>query len=129
MNSIIYLAEAAAPQQQASMLQLFLPLIIVFGLMYFLTIRPQKKRDEELRKQINAMQVGDQVVTIGGITGRIFNIQSDEVTISTSVQNTLLTFKKTAIAHVISDRPQETAAATKKETAGEKKDAKESKEE
>lgn len=85
-----------------SLLGMFLPLIIVFALMYFITIRPQKKKDEELRKQINAMQVGDEVVTIGGITGRIFNIQDDEVTVSTSVQNTLMTFKKSAIAHVMS---------------------------
>lgn len=98
-----------------SMLGMFLPLIIVFGLMYFITIRPQKKKDEALRRQINAMQVGDEVITIGGVTGRIFNIQDDEITISTSVQNTLMTFKKSAIAHVMSQTAKAEAQQRKAE--------------
>ncbi|MDO5015829.1 MAG: preprotein translocase subunit YajC [Eubacteriales bacterium] len=116
------LLEAGQAGQQPSMLAMFLPLILMFALMYFLAIRPQKKRDEALRKQIDAMQVGDRVVTIGGITGRIFNIQGDEVTVSTSVQNTLMTFKKSAIANVISDRqPEASAEADNKEKKAEKK--------
>lgn len=98
-----------------SMLGMFLPLIIVFGLMYFITIRPQKKKDEALRRQINAMQVGDEVITIGGVIGRIFNIQDDEITISTSVQNTLMTFKKSAIAHVMSQTAKAEAQQRKAE--------------
>ncbi|MDO5033242.1 MAG: preprotein translocase subunit YajC [Eubacteriales bacterium] len=111
------LAQAAATEAMpgGSMLGMFLPLIIVFGLMYFITIRPQKKKEEELRKQINAMQVGDEVVTIGGVTGRIFNIQDDEITISTSVQNTLMTFKKSAVAHVMSPTAKAEAQQRKAE--------------
>lgn len=114
IQNIFNLFLEASPQaNQGSLLGMFLPLIIMFALMYFLAIRPQRKREQELRKQIDAMQVGDQVVTIGGITGRIFNLQGDEVTISTSVQNTLMTFKKSAVAHVISDRPASTESTTK----------------
>lgn len=111
----------ATQAEQPNMLVMFLPLILMFGLMYFLAIRPQKKRDEALRKQIDAMQVGDKVVTIGGVTGRIFNIQGDEVTISTSVQNTLMTFKKSAIAKVLSDRQPEAAEADGKGKKADKK--------
>jgi preprotein translocase subunit YajC len=82
-------------------LQLVLPLALMFGLMYLLLIRPQKKKEKKLREQINAMAVGDNVVTIGGIVGRVVNIKDDEVTISTSVANTLMTFKKSAVNTVI----------------------------
>jgi preprotein translocase subunit YajC len=73
----------------------------MFALMYFLLIRPQRKKEKKLREQINAMVVGDNVVTIGGVTGRVVNIKDDEVTISTSVANTLVTFKKSAVNTVV----------------------------
>lgn len=82
-------------------LGLVLPLGLMFGLMYLLLIRPQRKKEKKLREQINSMVVGDNVVTIGGITGRVVNIKDDEVTISTSVANTLITFKKTAVNTVV----------------------------
>jgi preprotein translocase subunit YajC len=47
------------------------------------------------------MVVGDNVVTIGGVAGRVVNIKDDEVTISTSVANTLVTFKKSAVNTVV----------------------------
>lgn len=120
-NAFMILEAAPAQPQPGSVIQLFLPLILIFGLMYFMTIRPQKKREEALRKQIDSMQVGDKVVTIGGITGRVFNIQDDEITISTSVNNTLMTFKKSAIATVVN--PQRIAEAkAAAEEAKEKKD-------
>ena len=84
-----------------SILGLIVPLALMFGLMYLLLIRPQKKKEKKLREQINAMVVGDNIVTIGGVVGRIVNIKDDEVTISTSVANTLLTFKKSAINTVV----------------------------
>jgi preprotein translocase subunit YajC len=80
-----------------SILGLVVPLALMFGLMWLLLIRPQKKKEKALRAQISAMVVGDTVVTIGGVVGKIVNIKDDEVTVSTSVANTLMTFKKSAI--------------------------------
>jgi preprotein translocase subunit YajC len=48
------------------------------------------------------MRVGDQVITIGGLVGKVANIRDDEVTIMTSAANTLVTFKKNAINSVVS---------------------------
>lgn len=76
-------------------------ILILVVAMYFFTIRPQRKRDKELKEQVSKMAVGDQVVTIGGVTGTIANIKEDEVTISTSVAYTMITFKKSAINTVI----------------------------
>ncbi len=86
-----------------AILVLVLPLGLMFGLMYLLLIRPQRKKEKKLREQINAMVVGDNVVTIGGISGKIVNIKDDEVTVTTSVANTLVTVKKSAINKV--DKP------------------------
>ncbi|NLW10481.1 MAG: preprotein translocase subunit YajC [Clostridiaceae bacterium] len=97
----IVLTTGAAGGGIESILGLVLPLGLMFGLMYFLLIRPQRKKEKKLREQISAMVVGDNVVTIGGIVGRVVNIKDDEVTISTSVANTLVTFKKTAVNTVV----------------------------
>ena len=72
----------------------------IFVVMYFLMIRPQRKKDKALKEQMSKMIVGDKVVTIGGITGTIANIKDDEVTISTSVAHTMITFKKSSISSV-----------------------------
>ena len=54
-----------------------IPLIILLGLMYFLMIRPQNKRDKETKAMREALQVGDEVVTIGGICGKIVKTKDD----------------------------------------------------
>ena len=78
-----------------------LMLIAVFGLMYFVSIRPQRKKEKELRKAVDAITVGDKIVTIGGITGTVANIKDDEITITTSIAHTMVSFKKTAISTII----------------------------
>lgn len=76
-------------------------LVVVFGFMYFFTIRPQRKRDKELKAQVAKMAVGDTIVTIGGLVGIIANIQDDNVTLTTSVAHTMVTYKKSAISTII----------------------------
>ena len=77
-----------------------LAMVLIIGVMYFVTIRPQRKRDKDLKAQISKMAVGDSVVTIGGIVGTIANIKDDEVTITTSVAHTMMTFKKSSISTI-----------------------------
>ncbi len=92
--SIIALAEEAAgtaaeattatgTTSSMSMIASFLPFIIIIVLLYFMMIRPQRKRDKELKEMIAAMKVGDKVVTIGGICGKISKIKDDFVVIQT----------------------------------------------
>jgi preprotein translocase subunit YajC len=61
---------AAAPNPLVS----FLPLIILFGIFYFMLIRPQMKRSKEQRAMIAALAKGDEVLTSGGVLGRIEDI-------------------------------------------------------
>ena len=57
----------------------FLPLILIFAIMYFLLIRPQQKKMKELKAMIEALRKGDQVLTQGGIIGKIHRVGDDGV--------------------------------------------------
>lgn len=95
------MAEATPGQMVVQFLMTFgLPILMLGGL-YFLMIRPQRKEQKKRQQDRAAMKVGDNVVTIGGIVGRIVNLKDNDVTISTSVANTMMTFRKEAIDQVI----------------------------
>lgn len=96
---------AADPAAQGNGLMVFLvqsvgPIILLFGLMYVLMIMPQKKKEKKAREMINAAIVGDKVLSIGGICGKIVNIKDDEFTIETGNERTKVTVKKWAIKEV-----------------------------
>lgn len=74
---------AAAPSAALAMLIQFAPLLIIIVLFYFMLIRPQRKRDKETRDMLNKMKVGDKVVSIGGICGKIVKIKDNHVFIET----------------------------------------------
>jgi preprotein translocase subunit YajC len=57
----------------------FLPLILIFGIMYFLLIRPQQKKMKDLKAMVEALRKGDQVLTQGGIIGKIHRVGDDGV--------------------------------------------------
>ena len=58
-----------------------LPLLILIVAMYFLMIRPQKKKDKEIKEMRNSLQVGDEIVTIGGICGKIVKTKEETIVI------------------------------------------------
>ena len=79
--------------------------VVIFGLMYFMMIRPQKKQQKEMQKMLDSMEVGDKIVTIGGICGKVVKIKDDKVWISTgkvteNEQKSCITFEKSAIKTV-----------------------------
>ena len=55
----------------------FLPLILIFAIMYFLLIRPQQKKMKEHQAMIEAVRRGDQVITQGGIVGKVTKVKDD----------------------------------------------------
>ena len=56
-----------------------LPIVVVFGIFWFLVIRPQKQRQEERDDMLSNLQVGDEVVTVGGIKGEIKQINDNDL--------------------------------------------------
>ncbi len=79
---------------------LIIPVIIWIAIIYLLIIRPNKKRQRQMQNMLDSMQKGDEVVTIGGIMGKVFDIRQDCVIITTSADETKMKFEKTAIARV-----------------------------
>jgi preprotein translocase subunit YajC len=55
----------------------FLPLILIFGIMYFLLIRPQQKKAKEHQAMVSAVRRGDQVITQGGLIGKVTKVKDD----------------------------------------------------
>ena len=74
-----------------------LPLLILLGIMYFLLIRPQQQRVKAQRALVSALEVGDEVATIGGILGRIVTIDDEIATVETT-PGTILRVRRAAIA-------------------------------
>jgi preprotein translocase subunit YajC len=71
----------------------FIPLILIFGIMYFLLIRPQQKKMKEHKAMVEALRRGDQVLTQGGIIGKVTKVQEDgsvEVEIAENVKVKIL---------------------------------------
>ena len=98
---------------------MFIPLIIMFALLYFIAIRPQKKRDKELKEMQQSLQVGDEIVTGGGIVGIVVSVGDDTVVIETGGAKHKLRIKNWAITENVTaiERMKE-AKATGKKTAG-----------
>ena len=73
-------AQAAAATPADGLMQ-FLPIIALFGILYFMMIRPQMKKAKEHKALLEALAKGDEVVTQGGIAGRITKVSDDFVTV------------------------------------------------
>ena len=74
----------------------FLPIILMFALLYFLMIRPQMKRAKESKAMIEALQKGDEVVTAGGVVGRITKMGEQYVTVE-NAPNTEILVQRSAV--------------------------------
>lgn len=89
---------AGAP---ANPLGSMLPMIVIFiGIMYFLMIRPQQKRDRERRNMLSSLEKGDNVITTGGICGSVVGLSEDRVVLRVD-DNTTMEFVRGAIAQVL----------------------------
>jgi preprotein translocase subunit YajC len=99
------IAYAAAPPPQGAQgpaggmqtLAQFLPIIFIFGIVYFLLIRPQQKKQKETKAMIESIKKGDKVITSGGIHGVVTGMTDNTVTLKVS-DKTNVTFQRSAVA-------------------------------
>jgi preprotein translocase subunit YajC len=75
-------------------------IVLMFVLMYFFMIRPQKKQERETNDMRNNLKVGDEITTIGGIIGKIISIKEETVMIETGHDRTRIRILKTAVRNV-----------------------------
>ena len=90
-------AQQAAPQ--GSLLDLW-PLVVIFIAFYFLLIRPQQKKQKAHSEMVAALQVGDEVMTAGGILGRITAV-SDHYAVVQISDNTEIKIQKSSVSQVV----------------------------
>jgi preprotein translocase subunit YajC len=92
----VFISNAYAATAPATDFTSFLPLIVIFLLFFFMIIRPQMKQAKEQRNMIAALQKGDEVVTSGGIVGKVTKVTDAFVTLEIAT-NTEITVQKHAI--------------------------------
>lgn len=117
--------EAAKNTQQSSGggWSFLISIVLMFLILYFIAIRPQKKRDKELKEMQSSLEVGDEIVTGGGIVGIVVRTGDDTVVIETGGERHKLRIKKWAITENVTavERFKEmkaAAAAKKSDSAG-----------
>ena len=88
-----------SPQTQQMIMGLLM-WVVVFGVFYFLLIRPQKKKDKELKEMRENLNVGDKVTTIGGIIAHVAKVEENAVILEIGPNRTKVQFEKWAIGNV-----------------------------
>ena len=89
--------DPAGAAQGGSMWLMIIYLVVIFGAMYFLLIRPQRKKQKEEKKMRENLQIGDEIVTIGGIYGRVISLKEDTLVIESKSDHSKLTFARWAL--------------------------------
>ena len=90
-------ADSAAGGSSGSWMS-WIMIAVIFAALYFLTIRPQNKKEKELRNLRNSLKPGDEIITIGGIYGKIVRVTDDRVVIMVGSEKTKLEMAKSAIS-------------------------------
>lgn len=75
-------------------------IVALFAIFYFLFVRPQKKKDKELKEMRDSLNVGDTIVTIGGIVANVAKIEEDTIIIEVGPSRTKMPIQKWAIGSV-----------------------------
>jgi preprotein translocase subunit YajC len=88
----------AGPNPLAS----FVPIILIFIIMYFVLFRPQMRRQKEQRRLISSLKTGDRVLTSAGIHGMITNVKDTTVTVKVA-DNVKIEMEKSAVTNVLKE--------------------------
>lgn len=101
-NFILLMGSPGGGSGQANPLALWLPIILIFAIMYFLIFRPQAKKQKQQRLMIESLRKGDKIVTTGGIYGTIVGVKEKENSIIVKIDdNTKIELVKSSVAQVV----------------------------
>jgi preprotein translocase subunit YajC len=89
-----------------------LPLLLLIVIMYFMLIRPQRKREREINKMRSEVKVGDEVITIGGICGKIVKTKDEVLTIQVGAGKTKFDIMRWSISKVVNEAPARKSAGS-----------------
>ncbi|MBN8543261.1 MAG: preprotein translocase subunit YajC [Alphaproteobacteria bacterium] len=108
-------AQAASPMGSSPFASL-MPLILIFVIFYFLLIRPQQKRYKQHQAMLEALKKGDQVVTGGGIVGKVIRVEDDKAVIEIANGIEVTAVKATLQTVIVKPEPGKPAHQEKKKT-------------
>ena len=115
---MFHFLETTSVDPTANGLTTIVMIVGMFAVLYFMMIRPENKRKKEAEQMRNALKVGDEITTIGGIVGKVVNIKEDKIVLETSADQVRIELTKWGIS------TNDTAAAAKQEEAKKKQEAK-----
>ena len=91
-------ASAADPNAtQASSFPMLISMAVVFGAFYFIMIRPQRKREKQVQEMRSKIEVGDEIVTVGGIVGIVVSVKDDTLVMETGSDRSKIRIQKWAV--------------------------------
>ncbi|MEE1281855.1 MAG: preprotein translocase subunit YajC [Acutalibacteraceae bacterium] len=112
---------AATEQGMGGMLTMLVVYGLIFVGIYFVMIKPQSKKRKEEEEMRQSLEIGDEVITIGGVKGRVVSIKDDESFIlETGPDRTKMLFQKWAISTIVTDKPELNAKSDKKKSKKDK---------
>lgn len=92
-----------------------LPLVILIAVMYFLLIRPQKKREKEVNAMRSGVQVGDEIITIGGICGKVVKTKEESLVIQVGADRVKFEIMRWAVSKVVEETEKPATKAHEEE--------------
>ncbi len=116
LSSTVVFADGSRPDGTQGMLVSFLPFIVLIAAFYFILIRPQKKKEKETRNMLNSLAVGDEIVTIGGVHGKVVKVKEETVTIETGSDRVKIVFERGAVSRITKKNEKAAKAEEKAET-------------
>ena len=126
MNPILLqMASGAAADGKNGTATYIIMMVVLIALMYFMMIRPQKKRQKEEQEMRSSLEIGDEIITIGGIVGRVVTIREEDLIIETGADRNKMRIQRWAVNTNVTKTEQHKKEVEKaREAAKEKKEAK-----
>ena len=130
MSYLLSLAAGGSGTGAGGLTSSIVLMVVFIGVMYFVMIRPQKKRQKEEQEMRASLEIGDEIITIGGIVGRVVTIREEDIVIETGADRTKMKLQRWAVntnKTKMDQQKKEVGAA--RQAAKDKKDSKKSKKE
>ncbi len=126
MNPILLqMASGSAADGKNGTATYIIMMVVLIALMYFMMIRPQKKRQKEEQEMRSSLEIGDEIITIGGIVGKVVTIREEDLIIETGADRNKMRIQRWAINTNVTKTEQHKKEVEKaREAAKEKKSKK-----
>lgn len=113
---------ATGTQSQQNPVSMIILMVALFGVMYFVMIRPQKKKQKDEQTMRDTIQVGDEITTIGGIIGRVVTVKDDSLVIETGADRNKMKITRWAVStnNTANEKAEAERAAAKEAAEAEK---------